>query len=347
MSTPEEGEKLGGRDLASPKIPGGVLPGNHKPPPAPAPAPVHVHVSSRHRRKPNDEPFLFLLPLLLLCGLVVLLYSGDWLPGFNGPLGRVLGVLSLMAAIVDLAALIAVFILLQRFLTFAENVQPGLAGKIVICALIVLGSTSVGVKYLKAERERARAQEIEKVMQERKREATEAAALDARRAAAERNSHAALVERWRNARRAAIDAWRRDLVDAHAVGARNVTPPMLGVQEVGSLVIVTNRGTTPACVLVTRVSAGLERCAVGSGHCTELPAGKTARLPTLLAGNPEGCHTGTLEFRVGDVDHPEPSWWSESALADFGNVDPNPAFADRWSDDLLQTEVERLEKQVR
>jgi len=305
---------------------------------------------ARYRRPANDDAFLF-PSLLLLIGLITLLYSGDWIPGLGGPLGRLIGVLSLMAAVVDLAVLIGVFLLLRRLLSFAEEVQPGLAWKIVICMLLVLAGASVGVKFLKAERQRARAQEIEKVMQERQRAAVEASAADARRVAAERNSRAALIERWRNARRGAIDAWRKDLVAAHAVGARGVKPPMLDVQQQGSLVIVTNRGAESACVLISRIEMNLsgntDRCAVGSARCTQIPAGKTVRMPTLLAGSPEGCLAGTLEYRVGDVDHPDPGWWSGSALADLGTVDPDPEFADRWSDDRLHAEVERLEQQVR
>ena len=112
-----------------------------------------------------------------------------------------------------------------------------------------------------------------------------------------------------------------------------------------------NRCRVARGVLISRIEMNLsgntDRCAVGSARCTQIPAGKTVRMPTLLAGSPEGCLAGTLEYRVGDVDHPDPGWWSGSALADLGTVDPDPEFADRWSDDRLHTEVERLEQQVR
>ena len=54
---------------------------------------------------------------------------------------------------------------------------------------------------------------------------------------------------------------------------------------------------------------------------------------------------GELEYRVGSVDHPEPSWWSESAFAEYSESADVEAVR-RWSDERLLAEVKRLEAQV-
>jgi hypothetical protein len=286
--------------------------------------------------------------LLIVAGLLYLLHVGEVVPagGFAGLRG---GKLLIVLVLAQMLSGLAVALLVYRALAFVHAVSPRLAWGIVVGALLTLGIATAGVKYLKSAKARAREAAVAEVMQARRDVAAQTRLSQARAAEADRKNRAELIGRWRVARQAAIEQWRKDLIDARAVGGLGVAPPMLRVQDNGSLVTVTNGAKHAACVLITRVatreSAVTSRCTVGGNRCVVLQAGATARWPTLRAGNSESCLAGSLEYRVGNVDYPEPSWWSEGALGQFGSEDPDPEFIDRWSDTALITEIHRLEKQ--
>lgn len=261
-----------------------------------------------------------------------------------------LTVLFVAAMIFKVAGILVGTYLLFRAFGWVHQSSPRLAWVLVAGIVFTVSIAALGVNYLKRAKVEARAQASAATLQQRREVANERRWEQARATEAERKSHAELVDRWHAARRTAIRQWRQDLVDAKAVGGLGVTPPMLSIDDNGSLVTITNRATQPACVLVTRIatrnSGVLSRCTVGGIRCTVIRAGESARLPTLRAGNPESCLGGSLEFRVGNVDHLQPGWWSETALAAFGGDDPDPAFVDRWSDAVLTTDIVRLEKQI-
>lgn len=264
-----------------------------------------------------------------------------------------LTVLAVVAITFKVVAIIAGTYLAFRAYGWVHRSNPALARILVVCVVGValVGSlAAVGLNYLKRAKVEARA---EAAAERRKRphaEVSEAGAERARAAVAERKSRAELIDRWRAARSTALRQWREDLVAASAVGSLGEAPPMLSVEDNGALVTITNRAKNAACVLVTRVatrdSKVLSRCTVGGNRCVVIQAGATARWATLRTGNSESCLTGTLEYRVGNFDYPDPSWWSESALGQFGTEDPDPVFVARWSDAALITEIVRLEKQI-
>ena len=259
-------------------------------------------------------------------------------------------VVAALAMISKVGAIIAGTYLLFRAFGWVHQANPRLAW-IVVGGVALAGSiAALGVNYLKRAKAEARAEAIAEVQQQRRAAANRASEENVRAAEAERKYRSDLIERWRAARHAAVEQWRKDVIDAHAVGGLGEAPPMLSVLDSGALVTVTNPTKKPVCVLVARVatrdSAVMSRCTVGGNRCIVIQGGATARWPTLRAGNSESCLAGSLEYRVGNVDYPDPSWWSESALEQFGGEDPDPEFFERWSDAALITEIGRLEKQI-
>jgi len=122
--------------------------------------------------------------------------------------------------------------------------------------------------------------------------------------------------------------WRADVDVAGAHGGPGREPPMLAVVDDGAAVTLTNVTDTDLdCVQLARVGArsgagGNLRCFMrdtrGADECALLPAGAAVQFK-LNASMREtaACEAASLEFRVGDYAHPEPSWWSDSALARF------------------------------
>jgi hypothetical protein len=259
-------------------------------------------------------------------------------------------VVASLAMILKVVAIIAGTYLLFRAFSWVHQASPRLAWILVGVVALAGSLAALGVNYLKRAKVEARAEARAEAQQQRRAAASQAREEQALAAVAERKHRSDLTDRWRAARRTTIEQWRRDLIDARAVGGLGVTPPMLSIQDTGSLVTITNRSKDSVCVLISRIatrdSAVMSRCTVGSNRCVVILGGATARWPTLRAGNSESCLEGSLEYRVGNVDHPDPSWWSETALGQFGSEDPDPQFFERWSDAVLTTEIVRLEKQI-
>jgi hypothetical protein len=115
--------------------------------------------------------------------------------------------------------------------------------------------------------------------------------------------------------------WRADVEAAQAFGNDGQVPPMLRVQEQDGDAAITNSGARPVCVAVARVErdaggAVVSRCRLGLSDCQQISAGGSRRFP-LYRGSAPTCERLPLEFRVGSVTNPEPSWWSRSALDSF------------------------------
>jgi hypothetical protein len=286
----------------------------------------------------SADPFLF-PTVAFVAGMIALL-------NMDG-LSRGWGIVLVFVLLSQLVSGIVAGLLLRRALAFVHRIHPRLAWSLFVLAGVSMLVLAGAIKIHKLSTQRARETAITEVRETTRRAAEKSRVVESQAAKAEREARAALLERWRIARGNAIAAWRKALVADRALGARGVSPPMLGIQDDGKRVDVTNRSTSPACILLTRIatneSGGFERCAVANSRCVLVAPGKTTRLATLLARNPQSCLTGELEFRIGNVDHPEVSWWSESAFADFTEqVDLEMVY--RWSDERLTAEVSRLEK---
>lgn len=158
---------------------------------------------------------------------------------------------------------------------------------------------------------------------------------------------ASLQERWRTARSIAVEKWRADVLTANALGEIGAVPPMFTVRETRSQVQITNRGASPACVQLTRVTRpktdAVERCQVGPPTCSMVKPGATLRLQVVRSGTKNGCLHAALEFRVGNVDLPEPSWWSRTAFNEF--ADPPMDISYKQEADL-QADIARFEATV-
>ncbi|HUQ10365.1 MAG TPA: hypothetical protein VM146_08605 [Steroidobacteraceae bacterium] len=158
---------------------------------------------------------------------------------------------------------------------------------------------------------------------------------------------ASLEQRWRAARSVAVEKWRADVLTANALGEIGAVPPMLAVREAGAHVNITNRGLGPVCVQLARVTRpntdAVERCQVGPSSCSMVKSGATLRLQVLRPGAKDSCLNAALEFRVGTVDSPEPSWWSRTAFNTF--VDP-PMEIGYKDETTIQADIARFEATV-
>jgi hypothetical protein len=158
---------------------------------------------------------------------------------------------------------------------------------------------------------------------------------------------ASLEQRWRSARSIAVEKWRADVLTANALGEIGAVPPMLGVRETGSHVQLTNRSPSPICVQLARVTRpntdAVERCQVGPSTCSMVKSGATLRLQVFRTGAMDSCLNAALEFRVGNVDSPEPSWWSRTAFNTF--VDP-PMDIGYKDEAAIQLDIARFEATV-
>jgi hypothetical protein len=156
-----------------------------------------------------------------------------------------------------------------------------------------------------------------------------------------------LESRWRKARSIAVEKWRADLLSANALGEIGAAPPMLEVSETAEQVRIRNRGVQTVCLSLSRVTRpgtdAVERCQIGPTQCSPIKPGATLRLPTLRKGGKESCLHAALEYRVGNVDSPEPSWWSRTAINEF--VDP-PQDISYKQDADLHADIARFEATV-
>jgi hypothetical protein len=157
-----------------------------------------------------------------------------------------------------------------------------------------------------------------------------------------------LQERWRSARSIAVEKWRADVLTANALGEIGAIPPMLTVRETGSQVRITNRGASPACVQLTRVTRpktdAVERCQVGPPTCSMVKPGATLRLQVARNDSKDSCLHAVLEFRVGTVDLPEPSWWSRTAFNEFADPPMDISYKEETD---LQADIARFEATVK
>ncbi|HUQ10132.1 MAG TPA: hypothetical protein VM146_07425 [Steroidobacteraceae bacterium] len=158
---------------------------------------------------------------------------------------------------------------------------------------------------------------------------------------------ASVEGRWRTARSIAVEKWRADMLTATALGEIGAVPPMLTVRETGSQVQLTNRGAGPACVQLARVTRpktdAVERCQVGPATCSMIKPGATLRLQVDRSGAKDDCLNAVLEFRVGNVDFPEPSWWSRTAFNEFADRATDISYKQEAD---LQADIARFEATV-
>jgi len=286
------------------------------------------------------DPFLF-PSWTFAAGVFYLLCADD----MSREMGWILFLILLYQFVISLA----VGHVLRRILTYVHETHPSLAWGTFACVALAILVVGGAIKRHEARKLEARAAATEEIREAERHSDEQAQAADRRAAQAERDARVALIERWRVARSNAIEAWRTQLVVGGALGPRGVSPPMLDVHDDGKRVNVTNRAKHAACVLMTRIatneSGRIVRCAVAGDQCVVIPPGEARLLATLLARNPQSCLAGELEFRIGNVDHPDPSWWSKSAFADFTEI-ADTETVNRWSDERLLVDVTRLEKQV-
>lgn len=158
---------------------------------------------------------------------------------------------------------------------------------------------------------------------------------------------ASLDLRWRKARSIAVEKWRADLLTANAIGEIGAAPPMLAVRETGAHVQIKNLGLQPVCVALARVTRpntdAVERCQVGPAACSPVKPGATVRLQIQRAGAKETCLHAAFEYRVGDVDNPEPSWWSRTAINEFADPPRDISYKEEAD---LQADIARYEATV-
>jgi hypothetical protein len=115
--------------------------------------------------------------------------------------------------------------------------------------------------------------------------------------------------------------WRRDVVEAGAWGELGTLPPLVTVRrnDVGDFVF-TNVSGQPICFAVARVALPA-RCDLGAfGTCQVMAPGEAVEFDTTRRRSDPPCHSGTLEFRIGNAMTSDLPWWSDSALEDFDRV---------------------------
>ena len=107
---------------------------------------------------------------------------------------------------------------------------------------------------------------------------------------------------------------------------------------------LSNKGAAAVCVNAARVeldAAGrvIGRCWLAARHCQVIPAGETRRLKTYLITSPTACAARQVEFRVGSMMDPEPSWWTDTALREFDARPPGTGrFLDNMPVEMLKAE---------
>jgi len=114
--------------------------------------------------------------------------------------------------------------------------------------------------------------------------------------------------------------WVADIRAAGAHGPAGQTPPMLAVEDTDGGIVVSNLAGRDLCLWVARLSPAsptgvVHRCEFDQlkGRCATLRASRSLD----LSGERSHCRSFPLEFRVGDLEHDEVAWWSDSALSDY------------------------------
>jgi hypothetical protein len=115
--------------------------------------------------------------------------------------------------------------------------------------------------------------------------------------------------------------WRKDVLDANASGALGSIPPLVSVRRNdGGDFVFTNISGQPICFAVARVALPAS-CSFGPvGTCQTMAPGEEIEFDTTSRRSDPPCHSGTLEFRIGNSVTSDLPWWSDSALEDFDRV---------------------------
>jgi hypothetical protein len=139
--------------------------------------------------------------------------------------------------------------------------------------------------------------------------------------------------------------WRLDVQNAKAHGPLGEIPPMLALKLLPEgEADLTNKGSVSVCVNAARVELNKSgqifgRCWLAARHCQVIPAGETRRLKTYLRTTPTACAARQVEFRVGSMMDPEPSWWTDTALREFDAQPPGTGrFLDNMPIEMLKAE---------
>ena len=262
-----------------------------------------------------------------------------------------------------LAAVVVIVLLRKLFLwRYGESTplptKPMGCGTVVLALLLGAGLLTrhirhgydTSVEQQAAAKRKPASEPVEAADPEEAEELESPAEAEAQVLAEERLSdarRASLEVRWRKARSIAVEKWRADLLTANAIGEIGAAPPMLVVRETGAQVQIQNRGPQPVCVALARVTRpntdAVERCQVGPAQCSLVKPGATVRLQTYRAGAKEACLHAAFEYRVGNVDNPEPSWWSRTAINEFADPPQDISYKEQAD---LQADIARYEATV-
>jgi hypothetical protein len=266
-----------------------------------------------------------------------------------GPLIVALLMLGLKAVLFVLLPTIFLCMFLRRF----ESLLP---------RLVVYGVVSlVGAGIYYAAQKNAEAQALrlaqEKAAEEAARQQLQREALTmemARVNAVQREAEELKSSQSRllDLRNQARDRWRTDLQAAGAFGGDGEVPPMLRVFQNGPYEVkVTNAGPNRACVKLVRSmrKPGTDiylRCPADLFRdCQEIPSRATVTFYMQFDERSPACREQRYEFRVGTPLKPEPSWWTNSALAQFDERPPDmrePVISDEIL--VVRSEIAKLEK---
>jgi hypothetical protein len=141
-------------------------------------------------------------------------------------------------------------------------------------------------------------------------------------------------------RRDAGYKWFADIEDAGAHGPAGVEPPMLIVEDQRGTVSIENISDRAiACIALQR---GQSSCALESElpECTPLEP-RDSRVYRLSGA--ADCGNLPVEYRIGSLEFPEVSWWSDSALArwrhDLDAVEAGSEFARDSGDAVRRAEL--------
>jgi hypothetical protein len=145
--------------------------------------------------------------------------------------------------------------------------------------------------------------------------------------------------------------WIADIRTSGAHDVPGITPPMILVERHEGRVEVSNVAGRDICLRMEAVSSP-DAKGVVHNRCRFREYSSTNGCLILRTSSSQAfhskCGTMELEFRVGDFEHPEVGWWSDSALIeleeDIGQLRANLSITDfrEWSDARVQEEIARL-----
>jgi hypothetical protein len=151
-------------------------------------------------------------------------------------------------------------------------------------------------------------------------------------------------------------SWIADIKAAGAHGPAGQVPPMIHVEANGESVELANLAGRDICLRIAGVSpaapgGAVVRCDFQAfaerSSCLVVPASRSLTFTPKRSA----CLARPLEFKIGDVEHDEVGWWSDSALSDLvaatDRLRSNLGVFDyrEMSDARLREEVSRLEAQ--